>query len=109
MPHSVKDTIAHAAKEKRVVRLEYRDLKGNVSVRNVEPYEFRGNRVYAYCRKRKSIRQFDFSRIQQAKITRYAFLPKYPIRIDERLSKVASVRHALSEMWHGRFEDAPLD
>lgn len=109
MPHSVKETIKDAAKKKRVLRLAYRDLKGNTSIRNVEPYELRGNRIYAYCRKRKSIRQFDLSRISSAKMTHYAYLPKYPIRMNETLTKTASVRLALATQWFGPFDNAPLD
>jgi predicted DNA-binding transcriptional regulator YafY len=83
--------IETSAKNKNVLRIKYTDLKDQASIRNVEPYEIRGDKLWAYCRKRKSIRQFDLNRIQQANVTKYTYFPKWPIKIgNDPLEKTAS-------------------
>lgn len=99
--------IEQAAKEKRVLRISYVDLKKQESIRNVEPYEVRNGKLWAYCRKKKGIRQFELDRIRSAKVTRYAFLPKYPDKITTPFEKIANYR--FSNIWFGDYANAPVD
>lgn len=102
------EVIRKAGRDRRVLRIRYTDKQGRPSERNVEPYEIRGERLWAYCRKRKSIRQFDMNKIENPRVTRHTFFPKYPVRFDEGLKKTASIRAVLHGERFGPYEDAPL-
>lgn len=97
-----------AGRERKVVRIRYTDLKGNASIRNVEPYEIRDGKLWAYCRKKRGIRQFALDRVSDARPTRYTFLPKYPVTFDAGHKKTAMARTVLCERWFGPYEGAPL-
>lgn len=77
-----REAIRQAAKDGKALRISYIDRNAEYSIRNVEPYEIRNGKLWAYCRKKKGIRQFDISGIQSAKITRYPYLPKWPVKLD---------------------------
>jgi len=99
-----------AAQAERTVRITYTDVKGDTSVRNVEPYEIRGNKLWAYCRKKKGIRQFDMNKIEKAKQTQYVYLPKWDIKMNDGLEKKASFyTNPLKDMLFGEYEKAPLE
>lgn len=102
------EIIREAGRERRVLRVRYTDKQGRPSERNIEPYEIRGERLWAYCRKRKGIRQFDMNKIENPRVTRHTFFPKYPVKFDEGHKKTASLRIRLNEDWFGPYEDAPL-
>lgn len=99
--------IEQAAREKHVLRLSYVDLKKQESIRNVEPYEIRNGMLWAYCRKKKGIRQFALDRIRSAKVTRYTYLPKYPDKITNPLEKTAGL--AFYVPLFGPYANAPVD
>ncbi len=73
--------IRKSAQRQRTVNITYRDSKGEVSTREVEPYEFKDGGLYAYCYRRQNIRFFKADRIQHAKITNRTFIPRWPIKI----------------------------
>lgn len=50
----------------RTVHIEYIDSKGERKNRHVEPYEIRGDTLFAFCRADGHIKQFKISRIQKA-------------------------------------------
>ena len=102
-----KREIEQAAKEKRVLRIAYVDLKQQESIRNVEPYEIRDGMLWAYCRKKKSTRQFALDRIRRATVTRYSYFPKYPDKITTPLEKTAAF--VFADLVFGPYEDAPVD
>jgi len=78
---SITDNIVLAAREEKIINISYKDKKGSVSNRNVEPYEVKNETLYGYCLSKNSIRQFKIENIVQAKITEDKFIPRYPIVI----------------------------
>lgn len=99
-----------AAKSRNTVRISYTDKKGEATTRNVEPYEIRGNTLWAYCRKKKGIRQFDMSRISKAKPTKNLYIPKWDIKMSEGQEKIACFyTNGLKDMLFGEYEKAPLE
>lgn len=99
-----------AADAGKTVRITYTDAKGDTSTRNVEPYEIRGTKLWAYCRKKKGIRQFDMNKIEKAKQTSYMYIPKWDVKMSEGQEKTAAFyTNALKDKLFGRYENAPLE
>lgn len=103
-----------SAKDSKVLRITYLDSKNQPSIRNVEPYEIRGDQLWAYCRKKKGIRQFNLNKIQKAKVTHYTYFPKWPVKMDDGLVKKASSNHEaqlyrIMSSVFGKYEDAELE
>lgn len=71
----VKLLIEEAIKRALVLKIEYVDKGGNVSIREIEPLEWDTNMVHARCRLRKDIRQFQYSHITSASWTGDVFDP----------------------------------
>ena len=46
------------------LRFTYEDSKGEVTQRHVEPYEIKGDRLFAHCLDRDSIRQFKIEKME---------------------------------------------
>ena len=86
----LENIIHNAGEAQKVLRIRYRDKKDRVETRNVEPYEIKNDHLFAYCRKRKGIRQFHLERIESAKQTNYPYFPKWPIKLGEAMDKTAS-------------------
>lgn len=82
--------IHDAGQNRHVLRIVYKDKQDRVQIRNVEPYEIKNDHLFAYCRKRKGIRQFHLDRIQKAKPTAYTYFDKWPVKLGEDFKKVAS-------------------
>lgn len=101
------ELIRRAGRERLVLRIKYTDKSGNRSERNVEPYEIRDGKLWAYCRKRKGIRQFSLAQIENPRITHHPFIAKYPVTFDHGLKKTAGYRMWLGETLFGAYEDAP--
>lgn len=104
-------TIRKAAENKKVLRVSYTDRKDDDSIRNIEPYEMRGDHLFAYCRKRKGIRRFDINKIGSLKETQYTFMPKYPIKMSDSLEKKASTiyDYMIGNYCFGDYESATLE
>ena len=111
----IKKRIKEGATKGQVLRITYKDSKGDVSKRNVEPYEIKNNHLWAYCRKRRNIRQFKLGNISHVTITKYNYMPKWPVKIgNDTLKKTASVSY---EKWlykignaaFGSYEEAEVD
>lgn len=105
-----KEIIRQAAKGGKVMRIGYIDQKAEYSIRNVEPYEIRDGKLWAYCRKKKGIRQFSIDQIQSAKLTKYPYLPKWPVKINESMEKKAYEKwlYKIASCF-GDYEDAELE
>jgi predicted DNA-binding transcriptional regulator YafY len=83
--------IKETAKHGKVLRIKYVNAKDENSIRNVEPYEIRNGKLWAYCRQKRGIRQFSMENIQSAKPTPYNYFPKWPVKLNEdALNKKAS-------------------
>lgn len=57
-PELVIPYIVHGAVNRKKIALEYRDAKGNVSKRVIEPFTWRNGQVSAWCHERGAWRQF---------------------------------------------------
>lgn len=64
-------------KNKEISELTYVDLKGNRSVRLVEPYEIKNGKLYAYCLSKNSIRAFTITSISSLKSTGKNFVSRF--------------------------------
>lgn len=104
-------TIQKAAKNNKVLRIQYTDRKDDDSIRNVEPYEIRGDHLFAYCRKRKGIRRFDMNKMNSVKETQYTYMPKYPVKINEEMKKTASTKYdyMIGNQCFGDYESAMVE
>lgn len=64
-----------------VLKIHYVDSIGKLSVREVEPYEIKDNKLWAFCLEKQSIRQFSLTGITDARKTSQPFTPRFPILI----------------------------
>lgn len=80
------DTIKHAAREKKVLRIIYIE-KDNTSEgwRHVEPYSFSkddsDDGLFAWDISKDGIRRFSLERITQTEITDQTYVPRYAVEI----------------------------
>lgn len=77
----VLEIIEKAAKRNQVVIINYVDGKGSQTTREVEPYEFNQNGLYAYSLDKNAIRLFKYERIIAAMPTNKTFVPRWDIKI----------------------------
>jgi len=75
------DTITKCARASQTVIIAYADTKGVITAREVEPYEFKEDKLWAYCLVRQGVRQFTFGSIVSAMPTGRVFTPRWPIQI----------------------------
>ncbi len=80
--------ISDAIKDKSIVKIEYYNLEGVSSVRNIEPYEMKMKNgrwyVKAYCLNKSDFRNFKVNRIKEIEKTGQHFLKRdYSIVEDE--------------------------
>lgn len=69
--------IQDAITSKNVIAIEYRDLKGNVSLREIEPYEIKDGGVYGYCLAKNGIRKFNLSGILGVETKEDVYTPRF--------------------------------
>jgi predicted DNA-binding transcriptional regulator YafY len=110
----IRSVIDQAAKDNRVLRIKYTNKKDETQFRNVEPYEYKGDHVLAYCRKKKNIRRFDMKKIESAKLTNYSYFPKWPVKINQtELTKTAAFEnpylYTILTPLFGSYNNAILD
>jgi len=60
--------------------IKYRDAHGDVTEREVEPYEVKDGKLWAHCRKAGSLRQFKLTEILEARVGQ-PFDPKPGVKI----------------------------
>lgn len=77
-------TIAAAAKARMTIIITYEDSKGNLTAREVEPYEIKqkGKKtfLYAYCIQAEAIRAFETKKIKQVIPTVNRYKPRWVVR-----------------------------
>ena len=59
------------------VIIEYVDAKGQRTVREIEPYEFKNDGVYGYCLDKQGIRLFKLANIVGVDSTGNKFIKRY--------------------------------
>jgi hypothetical protein len=65
--------IVMAATQRKKMAVQYRDAKGNVSQRVLEPFNWRNNQVVAWCHERGAWRQFKPSQMERVAVTNEPF------------------------------------
>lgn len=83
--------IVHAALNRKQMGIEYRDAKGKVSKRLIEPFSWRNNQVVAWCHERGAWRQFAPKQMVRIAVTELPF---------ERSEDVEMVASNATEMAH---------
>lgn len=82
MPNSaVLANIVKAALKKKTVVITYRDSKGNVSERETEPYDIKGDKYWGYCKSKSNIRQFSLLSVSAARVTANTYIPRWEVKI----------------------------
>lgn len=82
MSGNVFDKIHKAARHRRLLRITYTDSKGVPTSREVEPYEIKDGKLYAWCLSANSIRAFKLTSIALAQVTDNTFDPRFPVKIE---------------------------
>lgn len=77
----VTSEITKAGRERKLVTIRYIDRKGDTTVRDVEPYEFKDDKFWAYDVTQHGIRQFKLDKIVSASKTNITFVPRFPIKL----------------------------
>lgn len=70
-----------AAESQTLLQITYVDAKGKPSIRTIEPYELKDDKLFAHCTVKNSIRAFNLNRIQSAELHLNEYSPRYPILI----------------------------
>lgn len=79
---NVIDAIKQAGREKKLLKIQYRKLNGELSERVVEPYEIKNARLWAWdIAKDDNIRNFIIAGILTAQVLEETFDPRYPVKI----------------------------
>ncbi len=73
--------IVKAAMENKTVIITYKDKKGDMTERETEPYEVRGDKYWGYCKDKNSIRQFSLLNVTNARITQNTYIPRWEVKI----------------------------
>ncbi len=81
---AIMDEIRRAGREKKLLKIQYRKLNGEVSERIVEPYEIKNARLWAYdIAKDDNIRNFIITGILTAQVLEQTFVERnnWPVKI----------------------------
>lgn len=74
--------IQNAGATQTMLSIKYKDKKGNLSERVVEPYKLQGNDFWGYDPLKESIRRFKIKNIQSAKNTKRKYEPRWEIEME---------------------------
>lgn len=77
----LEDSIKKSADTRTLLEIYYVDSKGVGKSRFVEPYEYQGEFIYAYCNSSQGIRKFRLNNIRNVKNTKTTFIPRWEIKI----------------------------
>jgi len=75
------DLIVHAARQRKIVQINYTKKDGTTRWMAVEPYSTRGDKLYAYCEEHQAIHCFFISRIKHAALTSTTYKPRWDIEL----------------------------
>ena len=78
---NVMNKIKEAADTNTILLITYADASNQPSIRTVEPYEIKGDTLFAYCRVKEGIRAFKLNRIQSAELHLGQYEPRFPVLI----------------------------
>jgi predicted DNA-binding transcriptional regulator YafY len=74
------DNIIKAGKEKKTVTITYTDSKGQVTVRETEPYEIKGDKYYGFSLDKNAIRSFTIGNISSVTVNDRTFVPRWEVK-----------------------------
>ncbi|MDF2841708.1 MAG: hypothetical protein K0R00_134 [Herbinix sp.] len=77
--YSILQTISKSARDKKMVTIIYRSSGNDISERDTEPYEIKGDQYFGGTE--KGIRCFKLDNILSARETDKDFVPRWPIKI----------------------------
>lgn len=77
----LENAIKKSADTRTLLNIYYVDSKGIGKQRFVEPYEYQGEFIYAYCHSSDGIRKFKLTNIRSIKNTKTGFTPRWEIKI----------------------------
>jgi len=69
-----------SAQNRKMVNIRYKDNKGNVTRRSVEPYKIEGEDFWGYDPEKGGIRRFKIDNLKKVKGTDIDFSPKWDIK-----------------------------
>lgn len=81
MDNMIISEIVKAAHNRKTVLISYRDRKGKITVREIEPYEFKEDALYGFCLTKLCIHRFKVDNILFAEMTDNTFIPRWPVKI----------------------------
>lgn len=64
-----------------MVFVKYKDKKGNITERVLEPYKINGNDFWGYDISKDGIRRFKIENLQNVKSAKDKFNPRWPIEL----------------------------
>jgi hypothetical protein len=85
------EKIKSSSGNKNLVQIKYRDKKGNVSTRNVEPYKINGEDFWGYDVDKGGIRRFKIRNLRSVKSTQLSYEPRWVVE----MNKVAMYEDAI--------------
>jgi len=80
---AVKDILIQGGKQQKVLEMTYKKKDGSVVKRKVEPYELRGDTLWAWDVNDGHIKRFVIWRIRDAKVTKDEFEPRFDIKMSK--------------------------
>lgn len=85
------DSIMRGAVEQKLIAIRYRNKDNGLSVRQVEPYELKDGKLFAYDPEKGGIRAFLTQNIEAAVTTDDVFEPRFPIKINSSIMSDGSL------------------
>lgn len=85
--------IVQAATNRKKIAIEYKDTKGKVSKRVLEPFNWRNDQLVAYCHERGAWRQFKLPQIMRIAITEDDF--ERPEEVEIVLADIKDKAHLI--------------
>lgn len=86
--------IVQAATNRKKIAIEYKDAKGKVSKRVLEPFNWRNDQLVAYCHERGAWRQFKLPQIMRIAITEDDF--ERPEEVEIKASDVKDMKYLVA-------------
>ena len=87
IPLTASEAITQAARALHTVIINYTDVEGSASTREIEPYSFRPGkdpgsvRIFGFDISKGQIRGFRMDRVSMAQITERTFVPKWIVEL----------------------------
>lgn len=79
------DNIIESATSRNLLKIRYRDKSNQLSIRDVEPYEFKNGKLFAYDIDKGGIRAFTTNNIEAALQTDAPYEPRFPVKINSSI------------------------